>query len=905
MKTSKFFVSTLIAAAAMTAPAYADTTVTVGDYTGDFTTVTVGTTAPTDTSGAWWVSGGRVDISSDAFAGGTIILGSGSYVTDGTSTEVTANQLFLQGWGQSAAFDVTSTLVLGASSGESSAGIRFGADGNYAVNVSGGIILGADAIIVGGGTHGSISGNISGNHVLTISNMNSAFTFGMSGASGKTIDIGGLNILGNTTVNLSGYSSAKVGTLSGTATLSIAEGTTLSVGTEGSSSSYSGTLSGAGTLEVLAGAQTFSGTTSVSNISVESGATLTLGGATSISDISVSGNLIIDGGDFSFAGSATFAEGASLALTGVTASSIAGLDESKTGLQSGIDATYTIATGGSVSGLTTSNVTINGAVVTSLATDCKSATISGESVYNIATGDSVAYSDISSDDLSAADLINVAGTLDMGAASSGGASNPATLSAENIIGTGTIKWGNTATTAHYVVLNLSDGFTGTLQLSGQLRVDTWGDLKNVGTVNLDGAWLYTVEAATIGKAVVITDTVRSGTDDAAGVNLYIAGSVTFSESFDASGKIVKVAKGTTTFAGDTQIDTLNISGGTATISGSVSADLKKTGTGTLTLSGSVDSGVLLHVKEGTVTIAVNDQALGGDLTIGSGAKVISSMTDAISWGGGNTAQTVKVLGELELNGRWSMNTNKKLVMAGGTVSGTGAENQGNTCALDYFNGGTISAESGVSSIVAPIRVYGGKTLTVDVADEATLNITRIVQGVASGNAALIKDGVGVLTLDGENTYAGGTTISAGTLVAANASALGAGSVTVAADAKLGLVAGTTVANAGGIVLSNGAKLVIDLSSKASATETFTLDLITGTTITFGEVATVSDSSLVSSDWYELSGWENEGWTSALNYDSASQTLSLTMTIPEPSAFGLLAGVGALALCVSRRRRNRR
>ena len=199
------------------------------------------------------------------------------------------------------------------------------------------------------------------------------------------------------------------------------------------------------------------------------------------------------------------------------------------------------------------------------------------------------------------------------------------------------------------------------------------------------------------------------------------------------------------------------------------------------------------------------------------------------------------------------------------------------------------------------------TIAWDNSTNVTFNYSNDVEakGTISG-ATLVKSGEGKLTLSGDNSYSGGTTIEAGTLVAAHASALGTGAVTVATDAKLGLVAGTTVTDVtGGIALSDGAKLVIDLSSKVGETETFTLDLITGTTITFGETSLASNSTNIADTWYELSGWDKDGWASTLNYDSASQTLSLTMTIPEPSAFGLLAGVGALALVASRRRRSRR
>ncbi|MBQ8723578.1 MAG: PEP-CTERM sorting domain-containing protein [Opitutales bacterium] len=52
---------------------------------------------------------------------------------------------------------------------------------------------------------------------------------------------------------------------------------------------------------------------------------------------------------------------------------------------------------------------------------------------------------------------------------------------------------------------------------------------------------------------------------------------------------------------------------------------------------------------------------------------------------------------------------------------------------------------------------------------------------------------------------------------------------------------------------------------------------------------------------EILGYENYEKTFVVNENNKSVSLHLSK-IPEPSAFGLLAGIGALALVVSRRRR---
>jgi len=65
-----------------------------------------------------------------------------------------------------------------------------------------------------------------------------------------------------------------------------------------------------------------------------------------------------------------------------------------------------------------------------------------------------------------------------------------------------------------------------------------------------------------------------------------------------------------------------------------------------------------------------------------------------------------------------------------------------------------------------------------------------------GSLALSKSGGGTLTLSGANTYSGGTTVTAGTLIAGNNSALGSGTLAMAAGTTLSFATGAdyTIAN---------------------------------------------------------------------------------------------------------------
>jgi T5SS/PEP-CTERM-associated repeat protein/autotransporter-associated beta strand protein len=134
--------------------------------------------------------------------------------------------------------------------------------------------------------------------------------------------------------------------------------------------------------------------------------------------------------------------------------------------------------------------------------------------------------------------------------------------------------------------------------------------------------------------------------------------------------------------------------------------------------------------------------------------------------------------------------------------------------------GTITVGAGAIPVVNSdlAVVIAGVTRTVDVATGATLQIN----GIISGPAALTKSGGGTLALGGNNTYTGGTTVSAGTLyvgaggaIAHNSSPLtlgssggSSGSMTIEAGGKVADSIGTL----GSVATSFGSLVVKDLNS---------------------------------------------------------------------------------------------
>ncbi len=108
----------------------------------------------------------------------------------------------------------------------------------------------------------------------------------------------------------------------------------------------------------------------------------------------------------------------------------------------------------------------------------------------------------------------------------------------------------------------------------------------------------------------------------------------------------------------------------------------------------------------------------------------------------------------------------------GVISGTGSMIKAGTGTLTLSGENTYSGGMTVSGGILQIGNGGtAGSIVGDVNNNATLAFNRaddISYGkVISGTGSMIKDGPGALTLSGENTYTGGTAISAGTLQLGN------------------------------------------------------------------------------------------------------------------------------------------
>jgi len=745
--------------------------------------------------------------------GGTLQLGGSSgnsytgstIINNGNLTALTYNVL-----ASSSAFIVSDN---GALTVNNSQNIGSLASAPGATPNVGSVFLNRNSILYTGndGTSTTFVGNISGSGSLvkvgsgtfTVSDNNSYS--GGTQINGGTLQMGIVdaisgnvslsNSAGNGAVfNLNGYNQI-IGSLTdddtgtsvmlGTATLTITKG--------GGGASYSGTISGGGSLVVETG----------KNNPLQLGGVNTYTGATLIGDSNNSGYLSVARNNVLASSSAfILSNGSVLDISGSNAQSIGSLSDDGTDY-------------GKICGYGLNCVELGGAALT-VGYDNTSSIFSGviqDGGANGGSGGSLVKVGTGTLTLTSSNTYTGGTTINGGVLSISRDSNLGDTYAESAItfGGGTLQTTSAFTSTRAIVLN------------GRGAIDTYANEDDLfGNISGSGSLSLINSLGTAGGLVVLygSNTYTGGTTidgvrlQAASANVLGTGGVSLiSESSQSADlNLYGFNQNIGSLSGDSA-STLELGGATLAVG---SDGTNTTFAGVISDSDTVMGGSLIKVGTGTLTLTNQRNTYSGGTEIDNGILAVSyvgclglSGSTVAFNGGALRFNNNSILDQYLLlnNGGGTVDTVGNSVEIQDAVSGSGAltKTGAGLLTLDAANsyqGGTfidsgtlsISRDANLGAAGTSITFDGGTlrttsamTFTRDLALNAgggtwdTYGTSSTLTGTISGSGSFTKTGAGMLTLNGTDTYGGGTFVNQGTLQAGRVDAFGTGTVSLADD----------------------------------------------------------------------------------------------------------------------------
>lgn len=276
----------------------------------------------------------------------------------------------------------------------------------------------------------------------------------------------------------------------------------------------------------------------------------------------------------------------------------------------------------------------------------------------------------------------------------------------------------------------------------------------------------------------------------------------------------------------------------------------KQGTGNLTFSGTPSSiSAPVTINGGLVTLGTTDylRSFGPapEIVLNGGTLRVNGI-NLLYDGGGSPILTVNSGATVELNGYH--NHFKTLNLNGGTVRGITSNDPGARYANEYGTFDTSVTVGGtqmstITNTVGGTGVFSLAGAPFNVGDAVTGTDLLVDASLVGGG--LTKNGAGTMALNQANTYAGGSTVNAGILLANNTtgSATGTGVVLV----KTGAIFGGTGAVTGAVTVESGGTLAPGASIESLGTGV--LNLSSGSTL----AAEINSSGTPSADSVLVTG----------------------------------------------------
>ncbi len=690
----------------------------------------------------------------NTFTGGTTV-NAGTLALAGNGSLAAGSALNLANAG--AAFDISgagSPQTLGALSGTAGSTVNLGANGltfgDAGNETFGGTIAGTAGITKQGTGTTTLTGANTFTGGATIDAGTLAIGAGGSLAAGSALNLANAG----TAFDISGAGAPQtLGALSGAAGTSVNLGANgLTFGDAGDET-FGGTIAGtAGITKQGTGTATLTGANMFTGGATVNAGTLALGAGGSLA----SGSAL----DLANAGAAFDISdaGAPQALGALSGAAGTSVNLGANGLMFGDAGSETF--GGAIAG--TAGITKQGtgtATLTGANTFTGGTTIDAGTLALGAGGSLAATGDVTLAGLGAAFDISGATTPQTIGGLAGGTGSTVNLGGNTLTlgGAGNTRFDGTLTGGGALVkagtgietLGADNTYSGGTTLTGGTLVVGSNGALGSGALNVNGpATLDAATAVTLANGVNLNTTATIGGSQ----DLTLAGTVSGTGGLVKNGDAALTLNGGNTYSGGTTLNAGSIALGNA----------QALGDGALTVNG---GRLLLGATR--ITLRALNGAAAGVIDTGTGSLEVA--------GGGSYAGVMTGAGSLAKSGTGTLTLTGENTYSGGTT----------------ISGGTLQVGDGGSA----------GSLTGDVANNGALVFARAdslrFAGLISGTGSLTQSGTGELTLAGNNTLSGPTTVAAGALNVTGS--LAQSIVTVNSGATL-----TGTGTIGGLVVGSGA-----------------------------------------------------------------------------------------------------
>jgi autotransporter-associated beta strand protein len=584
----------------------------------------------------------------------------------------------------------------------------------------------------------------------------------------------------------------------------------------------SGTIQGNGTLTASSGYSVTNGLISASlggGTLTEIGGSVTLGGSNSFGGVVLSGNgTLVAATNGALGGTNVTVNGGTLNLTNVS-QSVAAVTLASGTITGSAGAILNGASFSVTNGLV--GVSLGGGTLTQAGGGTMTLAASNSFASTVLNGGTL---DLGANNALGTNLLSISGgTLNIGGYTN--SFSQLNLGSGTISGSGTLS-ASTGFNLSNGVVNASLGGSGSVTMNGTGTVtlgavNTYQGVTSVGPnvaviVTTNGAFstntISTAQSITFtnnSSTITVSNTIAGNTTNAT-ITQNGSGTLTLAASNNTYGGVTTVANGTISFgtgstnatgaqslgtnvqvnlgsANSTNVTTLLFTGTNATLAKNISAlssnavdTIQIAGNSTLTLSGNLSkNGTILSLKGGSGSVFNLTGAITGSLA--NSDLIYDGATYNVSSSNSYNGPTYLIDGAV-------VNANAPNALP--TASGPSAVYLDEHIDGTIYGSGTSVLNLGTNQTIASLGGLSGSSVNLNnhlLTFAATTAGANRFDGVISGSTgSLVMNGEGTQILSGANTYSGGTLITNGTLSAANASALGSGTVTLTGNGVLNL-----------------------------------------------------------------------------------------------------------------------